>query len=200
MKDKKGGRLPIVTIFFVGINVLIWILSEFFGNTRDSLFMLKMGAAYPPFILENGEWYRLFTCMFLHFGAEHLMNNMLLLYLTGIHLEKALGSIRFAFLYLSSGLCGSLLSLYMERNASVPTVSAGASGAVFGIIGGLLAAAICNKGRIDGLGAKGLLGMAVLSLYYGLTTAGVDNWAHIGGFLGGFFTVILFFCFRLVSN
>ena len=67
-----------------------------------------------------------------------------------------------------------------------PAVSAGASGCVFGVIGGLLAWAVFHKGRVGTLTAKGLMGMAALSLYFGFTTAGVDNWGHIGGLLGGF--------------
>lgn len=179
-------KIPIVTTLLVGINVIIWLFLELKGDTQAAFFMLKYGAAYPPFIVENGEWWRLFTCMFLHFGADHLINNMLMLYVTGIRLEHALGSIRYGILYLLSGLCGSILSCYMELAETEMAVSAGASGAVFGVVGGLIALAIWNRGRIEGLTAKGLLGMLALSLYYGFAASGVDNWGHIGGLVGGF--------------
>ena len=81
---------------------------------------------------------------------------------------------------------GSLLSFYMDLDETDLVVSAGASGAVFGIIGGLLAYALLNKGKVEGLTAKGIFGMAALSLYFGFSASGVDNWGHIGGILGGF--------------
>ncbi len=185
MKENKKGKAPVVTILMILINVAVWMILEALGSTQESLFMLEHGASYAPFILENGEWWRLFTSMFLHFGAQHLCNNMLMLGLMGMRLEYVLGGVRFGILYLASGLCGSLLSVWQEMNAGDIAVSAGASGAVFGVVGGLIAWAVWHKGQVEGLTLKGLFGMAALSLYYGFSTAGVDNWGHIGGFLGG---------------
>ncbi|MCI8634659.1 MAG: rhomboid family intramembrane serine protease [Eubacterium sp.] len=179
-------KLPYVTILFIAANVIIWLILELMGDTQDSLFMIEHGAAYQPFIFDNGEYYRLFTSMFLHFGADHLMNNMLVLGVTGFRLENMLGSVRFAVLYLGSGLCSSLFSLYEKLGSTDLSVTAGASGAVFGVVGGLLAWVLCNRGKAGGLTAKGLLGMAALSLYFGFTSSGVDNWGHIGGLIGGF--------------
>ena len=159
-------KLPYVTILFIAANVIIWLILELMGDTQDSLFMIEHGAAYQPFIFDNGEYYRLFTSMFLHFGADHLMNNMLVLGVTG--------------------LCSSLFSLYEKLGSTDLSVTAGASGAVFGVVGGLLAWVLCNRGKAGGLTAKGLLGMAALSLYFGFTSSGVDNWGHIGGLIGGF--------------
>ena len=186
METESTKKVPYVTICFIAANILIWLVLEIMGKTQDSEFMLSHGAAYRPYIIQGGQYYRLFTCMFLHFGADHLMNNMLVLGLTGMRLEAVTGSIRFGMLYLFSGLCGSVLSLYDKTEVMNPAVSAGASGCVFGVIGGLLAWAVFHKGRVGTLTAKGLMGMAALSLYFGFTTAGVDNWGHIGGLLGGF--------------
>ncbi len=186
MEEEVRKKMPLITAAIVVLNVGIWLYLEITGDTQDTEFMLRHGAAYLPYILENGENWRLVSCMFLHFGADHLINNMLILALTGYRLELTLGSVRYAFLYLASGLCGSLLSLCGDMQTSDWAVSAGASGAVFGVIGGLLAWAIWHRGKVEGLTAKGLLGMAALSLYYGFTTAGVDNLGHIGGILGGF--------------
>lgn len=197
MNQENQRKIPIVTIILIAINVIIWLVLEFTGSTQDSTFMLERGAAFYPYIIGEGEWWRLFTCMFLHFGAEHLVNNMLLLGAIGTHLENTLGSISFGILYLLSGMCGSLLSLWREVTTEQQFVSAGASGAVFGIIGGLIAWAVCHKGRVDGLGTRGLLGMAALSLYYGFATEGVDNWGHIGGLTGG---LVLGFVFALISK
>ena len=186
MESDVKRKLPIVTIIFIVLNVCIWIVLELMGDTLDSNFMITYGASYAPFIIENGEYWRLFTCMFLHFGADHLINNMLLLGVMGYRLEHVMGSICFGILYLASGLGGSILSFYKDLGAAEEVVSAGASGGVYGIIGGLIAYAILNKGKVEGMTIKGLIGMAVLSLYYGFSTAGVDNWGHIGGLLFGF--------------
>lgn len=186
MEADVQRKLPVVTIFLILLNVCIWIFLEFRGETLDSDFMIQYGASYAPLILENGEYWRLFTCMFLHFGADHLINNMLLLGVMGYRLEYVMGSVSFGILYLLSGLGGSLLSFYEDLRAADDVVSAGASGCVFGVIGGLIAWAVLNKGKVEKMTTKGLIGMAALSLYYGFSTAGVDNWGHIGGLLFGF--------------
>lgn len=186
MREKFQGKIPVVTILLAAINIIIWLILEFTGDTRDSVFMLEWGASFYPYIIEQGEWWRLFTCMFLHFGSDHLVNNMVLLGAVGTRMEHTLGSVNFAILYLLSGLCGSLFSLWREVTTGQPFVSAGASGAVFGIIGGLLAWAIWHKGKVEGLTTRGLIGMLTLSLCYGFATEGVDNWGHIGGLIGGF--------------
>ena len=183
---------PAVTIAIAAINILIWIFLEAAGSTYDSEFMTAWGAAYTPCILEGGEWWRLLSCTFLHFGAEHLLNNMFIFVLTGMRLERFLGKLPFALLYLLSGFAGSALSFIMELKAEEIVVSAGASGAVFGVLGGLIGAALLNHGKVEELSLKGLFIMLALNLYNGFTTAGVDNWGHIGGFAGGFLLCLIF--------
>lgn len=186
METAEKRNIPVMTVLLIGVNVLVWLYLELTGDTQDSRFMIEHGASFWPLITEQKEYWRLFTCMFLHFGADHLMNNMLMLGIMGNRLEYALGRIRFGILYLGSGLCGSLLSLYKKTGDEIWIASAGASGAIFGVIGSLMALAIWNRGKVAGLTAKGLLGMATLSLYFGFVTAEVDNWGHIGGLFSGF--------------
>ncbi len=186
MEAEKRLHLPFVTTSLVVINLVIWIIMELAGDTTDGYFMLECGAAYSQWIVENGEWWRLFTCMFLHFGAEHLVSNMLMLFVLGTILERTLGKIRFSILYIFSGLAGSICSCYTEILAEDYAVSAGASGAVFGVAGGLIALAIWNKGQVEGITTKELLIMLAVSLAYGFTEADVDNAGHIGGLIGGF--------------
>lgn len=186
MEKKVTRKIPIVTVTLIAVNVLIWLVLELIGDTTDGEFMLAHGAAFVPYIIEDHEWWRLFTSMFLHFGAEHLVNNMLLLAVIGMRLENVLGKIPFTVVYLFSGLCGSILSAVEDIRYADYAVSAGASGAIFGILGALIAWAAFHKWKVEGLTMKGLLFMAVLSLYYGFSTAGVDNWGHIGGLCGGF--------------
>lgn len=193
MYKEERPKRPLVNIILVIFNVVVWCVMELLGDTLDGAYIAKYGGMVPNLVLE-GEWYRLFTAMFVHFGAEHLANNMILLGAAGGRLEAVIGSFRYLILYLGAGLTGNLLSFYIMERTGDMAVCAGASGAVFGMIGGLVWAAVRNKGRIEGLTLKGLLFMIALCLYYGITTAGVDNWAHLGGALGGF--VLCIFLYR----
>ena len=190
--NKKWAQTP-GSILLVIINVVVFFALSFKGMTEDAVFMLEHGAMYTPRVQVSGEYYRLFTSMFLHFGFEHLMNNMLILLVMGMVLEPQLGTVKYLILYLLSGLGGNVISAGWEWMTHDYAVSAGASGAIFGIIGGLLYIAIRNRGRIGNLTERGLIFMIVLSLYYGFTSSGVDNMAHIGGLLSGFIVGILLY-------
>lgn len=187
-----GIKKPVINTILVIINVAVWCVLEVLGDTQDAIYILKYGGMYPDLLLA-GEWYRLFTAMFLHFGAEHLANNMILLAAAGGRLEAAVGPIRYLIIYIGSGLAGNLLSFYIRMQTGDYAVSAGASGAVFGMIGGLVWVAIRNKGKFEGLTTKGLLFMIALCMYYGITTAGIDNWAHAGGAAGGLLLCIVLY-------
>lgn len=187
------SKIPVVSAAMAAVNVIVFLVLAFQGDTEDPVFMLEHGAVYPELVLQGGEWYRLFTCMFLHFGVEHLMNNMVILVVAGMQLENALGKIKFLLLYLISGAGSSLLSLFVMTKTGDAAVAAGASGAVFGIIGALLWVAIKNRGRFENLTTRGLLIMIILCLYYGFTSTGVDNWGHIGGLITGFVLSILLY-------
>lgn len=190
--ENRKSKRAVINIALVVLNVAVWCILELLGDTLDGGYIAGCGGMYPDLVI-NGEWYRLFTAMFLHFGAEHLANNMILLAAAGGKLEAAVGSVRYLIIYIGAGLAGNILSLYVMMRTGDYAVCAGASGAVFGIIGALAWAAIRNKGRFEGLTTKGLLFMIALCLYYGITTAGVDNWAHVGGMIGGFFLCILLY-------
>ena len=118
----------------IGINILVFIALTMIGRTENGYFMLQHGAMYEPYIIENQEYYRLFTSLFLHFGISHLLNNMVLLWALGSIFEKEAGKIRFLFCYFISGIGGNLLSLYWNTMHDRQIVSAGASGAIFGLM------------------------------------------------------------------
>ncbi len=181
------------TIGLVIINVVIFFALSFRGMTEDTLYMLENGAMFVPYVLEYGEYYRMVTSIFLHFGFDHLLNNMVSLGFLGWYLEAEVGKIKFLLIYFFSGIAGNVLSTVWEIYTGDYAVSAGASGAVFGIIGALVYIAMRNHGRIGDLAGRGLVIMAAISLYHGFTSTGVDNLAHIGGFLGGIFTAILLY-------
>ena len=181
------------TVVLVAVNVIIFLFLSFQGMTEDAGFMLEHGAMYAPDIIYGGRYYELFTCMFLHFGFEHLMNNMLALATMGWQLEAEIGKIKFLLIYFLSGLGGNLLSLMFDLRTGEYVVSAGASGAIFGIVGALLYIAIRNRGRIGTVSGRGLLFMVAITLYFGFTSTGVDNFAHIGGVVCGFILSMLLY-------
>lgn len=186
-------KKPIITILLVSINVLVFLWLSMFGMTEDGTYLLQHGAMYLPFVIENGEYYRMFTCMFLHFGFSHLMNNMIMLFFLGNVLEEELGWWKYVILYLASGLGGNILSAWNDLHTGVYAVSAGASGAIFGVIGALIFLVLKNHGRLGNLSIRGMLFMAACSLYHGFTSAGVDNMAHIGGLVTGFLMAVLLY-------
>ena len=95
---------PYVNIALAAVNVLVFLYLEAIGSTEDGVFMVKHGAVFAPFVILGGEYYRLFTAMFLHFGVIHLANNMLVLLVLGEKMEKALGHIKYLIFYLASGV------------------------------------------------------------------------------------------------
>ena len=182
-----------MNLLIIAINVLIFLIMELRGNTQDSLYILWHGGSYMPFIRDYGEYYRLFTSMFLHFGIGHLFNNMLVLIFLGDTLEGTVGKIKYLIIYLGGGLMGSFLSYYLALKNGSDTVAAGASGAVFAVIGALLYLVIVNKGQLQEINGKRLMLMASLSIYQGFASANVDNAAHVGGLMGGFILAIVLY-------
>ena len=180
------------TTVLIVINVAVFLILSMLGDTEDAAFMLQHGAMYEPFITEGQEYYRIFTCMFLHFGIEHLVNNMLVLFVLGSRLERVIGKIRFLLIYLLGGIAGNVVSLFLELKMQEFSVSAGASGAVFAVMGAMIYIVIRNKGWLGDLSMRQILVMAAFSLYFGFTSSGVDNAAHIGGLLAGFVLAVLF--------
>lgn len=183
----------ICTVILIVINAAVFLFLTVLGNTEDAVFMLNHGAMFEPLVVRGHEYYRLFTSLFLHFGISHLLNNMVLLGALGWNLEFETGRIKFLLIYFVSGVGGNLLSLSQNLSIGEQTVSAGASGAIFGLMGALLYVVIANRGRMGRLSGRGVLFMIVLSLYYGFTSEGVDNWAHIGGLACGFIMAVILY-------
>ncbi|MBM6685116.1 rhomboid family intramembrane serine protease [Faecalicatena contorta] len=180
------------TVALIVVNVAVFIFLSFGGMTEDAYYMLQNGAIYLP-LLQQGEYYRLITSIFLHFGFSHLVNNMLMLGVMGWQLELVVGKIKFLIIYFAAGIGGNMLSALVEMRTGDFAVSAGASGAIFGIIGALLYIAVRNHGQIGNVSGQGILVMIALTLYYGFTSSGVDNFAHIGGLAVGFVLAVLLY-------
>lgn len=188
LKDRKN---PYINFILIAVNVCYFLFLEMAGSSEDLLFMVDHGAMIAPAVLVGKEYYRLFTAMFMHFGIEHLINNMLLLFILGAYVERALGHGRYLLFYLVCGAGANAVSMLFH--ATEPVVSAGASGAVFGVIGGLLYIVLRNHGRLEDLNSRQMVVLILLALYFGFASSGVDNIAHVAGLLIGFVCGILLY-------
>ena len=175
---------PVNTIIIV-INVVVFAVLTFLGDTTDVQFMHHHGANFWPSVIEEHEYYRLLTCTFIHFGISHLFNNMLVLAYIGDNLERALGKVKYLVLYLAAGIGSSAVSAVWSMFKDEYSVSGGASGAIFGVVGALLVIVIKNRGQLEDLSSRQLMFFAGFSIYHGVTSAGIDNMARISGFLIG---------------
>lgn len=182
----------ITTVGLIGINVILFILCVFNGDL-----LYEEGSFSLWYVRQGGEWWRFITSMFLHADAEHLISNMLMLYLAGELVERCIGRRRFVILYFFAGICGSLLYGGYEFLTGVYLESIGASGAVFGVIGALLVIVIRHKGRYADITLGRMGFMIVYMLYMGLRTSNVNNAAHIGGLIGG---IVLMAFYMLIGN
>lgn len=180
--------VPPMTRTLIALNVVVFVLMLFGGAGfwhSPNTVQLTWGANFAP-ATADGQWWRLGSAMFLHFGAVHLGMNMLALWDGGKLVERMFGSARFLLIYLVSGIGGNLLSLVVQGNQAV---SGGASGAIFGIYGALLVYLWVARHQMQQVEFRWLFwgGMlfSALTIGMGYVIPGIDNSAHIGGFLTG---------------
>jgi rhomboid protease GluP len=182
------GSSSTLSIAIIAINVLVFAVMvikgvSFVSPTAESV--LKWGANYGPLTL-GGQWWRIFTSMFLHFGIIHLLFNMVVLASIGPFMESLLGRAAYLILYVVAGLGGGALSLAYHPW----TVSAGASGAIFGLYGGLLGFLLLHRNVISPAILKSQTNSALIfvgyNVIYGFARPNVDVAAHLGGLAAGF--------------
>lgn len=190
--EMRSSPASIVNLLLVAANVIFFLIIRQGGSVEDANHMITYGASYTPFV-EQGQYWRLFTSMFVHFGWDHLFNNMLLLFFVGYYLEQLIGRWRYLIVYLGGGLIAGGVSFFFEMLFHESVVSGGASGAVFAVLGGLIIVVILNRGRARGLTIGRLLLMVAFSIYVGFRSQGVDNAAHIGGLIGGLLLTALLY-------
>ena len=174
---------PVTALLLIAIAVT-FVLETWKGGSTNSEVLVALGANYPPAVLGQGEWWRLLTSMFLHIGFFHLLLNGWALYQLGSLFELMMGSLNMLLVYFVSGVAGSAASLFFTQG-----LSAGASGAIFGVLGALIAFLLRHRGRLNSFGTS-LLGQlviwALINVFIGFTTPGIDNAAHLGGCAAGF--------------
>ncbi len=176
-----------VTPTIIALNVLVFVAMGIAGLgwfDPDPERMLSWGADYWP-LTTSGQWYRLVTSAFLHFGVIHLMMNMYALFSVGLLAERFYGNRFFAVIYLFGAVTSSLASSWWDRDA----VCAGASGAIFALYGAMLAYLVFQPGSFPKGAVQSMMKSTLLfvgyNVFYGFTHAGISNSAHLGGLAGG---------------
>jgi len=182
-----GERDAVVTMAIIAVNALVYLAGGVKGAgwmNGNAGVLYDMGGNLAA-ATALGQWWRLLTSMFLHAGLFHVLFNMWVLWDAGRIAERLLGHGRYAIVYLAAGLLGGIASINWQQEA----VGVGASGAVFGILGALLAALLLRKDLLPLSVAKRITAstslFVVYSLFMGFTRPGVDNAAHLGGLLAG---------------
>ncbi len=172
-KPKKN----IITILLVAVNIIIYlamILFNQYDNTINSF------AVYGPFIFKYNEYYRLITGAFLHANFVHLILNCYSLYVIGSQIENFMGKWKYLIIYFVSAITGSMFSALLSDGASI-----GASGAIFGLMGSLLYFGYHYRVYLGNVLKSQIIPLILLNLLIGFITPGIDNFAHIGGLVGG---------------
>lgn len=185
-EPKKKFHLAPVSVFLVAVNVIVFLICTFTGD------LLYNEGAFGVRELLQGGFYRLFTSMFLHGSVQHLFSNMIVLYYVGEMVERELGPFPYAVLYLLSGLAGNIFSAGYELMTGNFGSSVGASGAVFGVEGALLLLVMLHREKPSTMTAGRVAFAIAFSLYCGFTSVGINNAAHVGGVLMGFFAAAIF--------
>ena len=170
----RNSDIPLITISLIVINAIVYLLSLIDYNGIVNNF-----ANYYLYV-QNGEYYRLITSMFVHANILHLLSNMYALYVVGPIIEKYYGKGKYLLIYLGSGIIGSLFSVVLTNYASV-----GASGAIFGLFGALLYFGYKYRATLDGFLRSSIIPTLLVNLILGFMIPGIDISAHLGGLIGG---------------
>lgn len=174
----------VVTPVLVLINIFVYIACVYVCQPTEL-------AVDVYGISEKRQYYRFLTSMFTHFGITHIFGNMVILIALGARVENIIGRLNYAIIYIVAGLAAAFASYINFFYNDIHAYSAGASGAIFGLLGVLVVIAIYNKGRVRDLSLVNMLILFILTLADGLMSEGVDNVAHAAGFIAGILAGVL---------
>lgn len=180
LKNIFSAGKPTLTFILIVTNIFMFYLLETSGGSADIRHLIESGANYNPAIMD-GEWWRLLSSMFLHIGFFHLLMNMFALYYLGMAVERIFGSTRFIAIYFLAGIGGSVASFTFS-----PSVSAGASGAIFGLFGALLFFGMNHKRLFAQTMGKNIVMIIGINILIGFLIPQIDHAAHLGGLIFGF--------------
>ena len=170
-------KKPVITYVLIVINLMVYLYGMLHGN--DELIKL-FGNNYE--LVQSGQIYRLFTCMFVHSDIMHILLNMYALYTIGPVVERYYGKGKYLFIYIISGLLGSVFSsVFMSANS----ISIGASGAIFGLLGSICYFTYYYRATLQGILRGSIIPVIVINLAIGFLSPDIDLSAHIGGLIGG---------------
>ena len=181
-KEKKLEKIfspkkPVVTYILIVLNLMVFLYGVLHGN--DELINM-FGNNYE--LVQNGEFYRLLTCMFVHADIMHILFNMIALYSIGPVVERYYGKSKFLLIYLVSGLLGSIFSgVFMTADS----ISIGASGAIFGLLGSICYFTYYYRATLQGILRGSIMPVIIINLVIGFISSSIDLSAHIGGLIGG---------------
>ncbi|MDD5940064.1 MAG: rhomboid family intramembrane serine protease [Lachnospiraceae bacterium] len=175
-----------VTNVLIAVNVIVFVIEEFAGGSENTEVAVSFGALYAPYVLA-GEWWRLVSAMFVHFGMEHLVMNMISLAAIGRYAEEFFGPVRYLILYMLSGIGGNVLTLVSDVHSGAYAVSAGASGAICGLMAVFILFALL-PGLRRAFPMRRVLFAIFLILAPGLTDHTISMTAHLGGLITGILT------------
>lgn len=184
----RTEKTPVITYILIAINILVWlgaILYQKSTGLNDNEVLLKFGAKFNPLIMD-GEYWRLITPAFLHLSLIHLLVNMFSLFIIGPQIEMFFGKVKCVLIYIIAGFFGNLASFIFSQNPS-----AGASGAVFGFMGVLVYIWQKNRNSLDKSYILWVAGTIAYNIFYGFSKSGIDNYAHIGGLIGGYIAAVM---------
>ncbi|MDD2435306.1 MAG: rhomboid family intramembrane serine protease [Bacilli bacterium] len=173
-------KKPFITYLIIAINTVLFLAMYLFGKgSTDAYTLINFGASFPE-LIKAGEYYRLITSAFLHIGPLHFLVNNYALYVLGPQLESFFGKTKFTMIYLFSAITGNLLSMLFFEG-----ISAGASGAIFGLLGALLYFGYHYRVYLDNVIKSQIIPIILINLIIGFSISGINNAAHIGGLFGG---------------
>jgi len=173
---------PRVTYVLMGLLVVVFAIETLAGGSDNPRTLIQLGANFAP-LVTTGDYWRLFTANFLHIGLMHLFFNLYALYIVGTEVEMFYGPARFLVIYLLTGLSGAIASYAFTYG-----LSAGASTAIMGLIGTLVAFFVRNRTVFGAMSRNRLTNLVVviaINVLYGLSVSAIDNFGHLGGFIGG---------------
>ena len=174
-----------ITSVLIGLNVVIYIILNMFLLQNGVDIISSFDNSWMA-VKWNGEYYRIFTSMFLHADLNHLLNNMFVLFIIGKRYEESEGKFRFGLVYFLGGILASIASLSYNMILGNEVVSLGASGAIFALIGASVASVIKCRNKLKTISKRQMILFAVFSLYAGFVNTSTDNIAHLGGLIAGF--------------
>lgn len=172
---------PYFTYIFILINVVLYGLMEFAGGSSNPEILLQFGAK-ESYLISQGEYWRLISPIFLHIGFIHFALNNVALHYLGSLTERIYGSLRFFFIYLIGGIIGNVASFLFSAEA----IGAGASGSIFALFGGILYFGLNNPNLFYRTMGRDIITIIGINLVFGILVPNIDNFAHIGGLVGGF--------------